>query len=1166
MTDDPRVQQLLEELHVSDSTPEEVCKSCPELLSVVRKRWRRIRRLQADLDALFPSPDEPTPLRERTDLPQIPGYEVEAVLGRGGMGIVFKARHLRLNRPVALKMALAGAYADPLDQARFQREAEAAAGMRHPNIVQVYDVGESNGRPYFTMEYIEGGSLAKRLAGTPQLPQQAAQILVILAGAVQVAHDNGIVHRDLKPANVLLTADSVPKISDFGLARRLVGEAGITRTGDAVGTPSYMAPEQAQGGPDAVGSAVDVYALGAILYELLTGRPPYRAATAVETVQQVISQEPAPPTLLNRKIPRDLETICLKCLHKEPERRYASAAALADDLRRFGEGRPIQARPVGRGERLWRWGRRNPTAATLLATALALVGLASGGSVWFVQQRTMHELEMRNEVGTAVAQAASLRKGFHFHEARELLKLARRRLEPAGPDDLRRQVNQGLADADLAERLDAARTEWATLVEHEFKPAGSEALYELAFAAAGLGREGDDVEGMAARVRDSAASAEITAALDDWASITPDLRRRAWLLAVAREADPDPARNRVRQPELWRNRAWLTQLAQTPNLAELGPHLTTALCRVARESGADLLPLMTAAQARFPQDFWLNLDLGWALHKAHRLEEALGYYRAALAIRPQTSMAHHNVGAVLSVLGRRDAAVSHFRESLRLDPEYAAGHHSLAWTMRYMGQLDEAIDEYGQALRIAPTSSVIHNNFGDALLAKGRIDEAIEQFRVSIRLDPMWPVPHGNLGSTLQAKGQMDEAIDEYGQALRLDASDVGAHVNLGSALYTKGRVEEAIDHFRQALRLDPNLATAHVNLGSALYTRGRVEEAIDHFRQALRLDPNSAAVHVNLGVSLYAAARLAVRDAAGQGTRNARLGEPERAAKRRQALVWLRDDLELTTKLLRDGKLSAQSVAAWQTDPALTSVRDAPALAKLPDAEREPWQRFWADVAAVVAADPVEQGRAHAARRDWTQAADSYALGLARGPTDEGHLWFEYAALLLLSGDRPGYVKACAHLVDRCGKDKGPRSYHVARACTLASNAVADMSLPVRLAEKELLGSREFWSLTEQGALAYRAGRFQEAVPLFEQSLRAKPKPGAAVLNWLWLALAYQRLEKAEEAQRWLGKAQAWLDQYGDGMPARAEAEVGLHLHNWLEAHVLRCEAESLIQPAEKR
>ncbi len=207
-------------------------------------------------------------------------------------------------------------------------------------------------------------------------------------------------------------------------------------------------------------------------------------------------------------------------------------------------------------------------------------------------------------------------------------------------------------------------------------------------------------------------------------------------------------------------------------------------------------------------------------------------------------------------------------------------------------------------------------------------------------------------------------------------------------------------------------------------------------------------------------------------------------------------------------------------------------------------------------------KGREHAARRQWDRAVDGYARSLTRGPTESGHFWFEYAALSLLSGDRPAYARTCARMMERCGKAGGPRSYHVARTCTLAPDAVADASLPGRLAEKELKDSaREFWSLTEQGALAYRAGRFQQAVPFFEQSLQADPRPGRAVLNWLWLALANQRLGKAEEARRWLNKAQAWLDQYRDGMPARAEEELGLHLHNWLEAHVLRREAEALIQ-----
>jgi tetratricopeptide (TPR) repeat protein len=239
--------------------------------------------------------------------------------------------------------------------------------------------------------------------------------------------------------------------------------------------------------------------------------------------------------------------------------------------------------------------------------------------------------------------------------------------------------------------------------------------------------------------------------------------------------------------------------------------------------------------------------------------------------------------------------------------------------------------------------------------------------------------------------------------------------------------------------------------------------------------------------------------------------------------------------------------------------VRDAAALGKLPDAEREHWQRLWADV---VAADPLVQGRERAARGDWARAAGCYARALKLGATDDGHFRFEYAALLLLSGDRPGYSRACAHMIEKCGKADGPRAYHMARACTLAPDAVPDASLPGRLAEKELQGSAQaFWSLTEQGALRCRAGRFPEAVALFEQSLRAEPKEGRAVLNWLWLALAQQRVGKFEEARHWLDKATAWLDQYPDGMPDRAEEELGLHLHNWLEAHILRREAESLIR-----
>jgi WD40 repeat protein/tRNA A-37 threonylcarbamoyl transferase component Bud32 len=323
--------------------------------------------------------------------PTVPGYEVLEELGRGGMGVVYKARQRNLNRLVALKM-LHGGRADPRERARFQAEAEAVARLQHPNIVQVHEVGECEGRPFFSMECCAGGSLATRLAGTPLPIPEAATLVETLARAVQHAHQHGVVHRDLKPSNVLLmvgnaeepssSASPIPKINDFGLAKRLDGEPGASATGGqtaedvVLGTPPYMAPEQAAGRSKDVGGLADVYALGAILYECLTGRPPFKAATAMETLWQVLNQDPASVGQLNHAVPRDLETICLKCLEKDPRRRYRTAEEVADDLRRFLERKPIQARPASVVERALKWARRRPAVAALLvvcAMAFAVV-------------------------------------------------------------------------------------------------------------------------------------------------------------------------------------------------------------------------------------------------------------------------------------------------------------------------------------------------------------------------------------------------------------------------------------------------------------------------------------------------------------------------------------------------------------------------------------------------------------------------------------------------------------------------------------------------------------------------------------------------------------------------------------------------------------------------
>lgn len=315
----------------------------------------------------------------------VPGYGIIEELGRGGMGIVYKAQQAGLNRVVALKTIRGGA--GPEELARFRLEAEAVARLKHPHIVQIHEIGEVNGQPYLSLEYVDGGTLAGKLAHTPQPPTAAAALVETLARAMQVAHDHHIVHRDLKPANVLLTIDGMPKISDFGLAKEMDSETGQTRSGAILGTPSYMAPEQAQGRLKDIGPLTDVYALGAILYEMLTGRPPFKGATPLETIEQVCSEEPVPPRRLQPKIPRDLETICLKCLQKEPRDRYASAARLADDLCRFLKGEPILARRVGLGERALKWVRRHPTGTALMAMALLLLIASMLGTVAYRNQQ-----------------------------------------------------------------------------------------------------------------------------------------------------------------------------------------------------------------------------------------------------------------------------------------------------------------------------------------------------------------------------------------------------------------------------------------------------------------------------------------------------------------------------------------------------------------------------------------------------------------------------------------------------------------------------------------------------------------------------------------------------------------------------------------------------------
>jgi serine/threonine-protein kinase len=366
----------------------------PELAGELREFFAdqdRLDRLAAPLRPLATSFERgvsPTPLPIQTageTVPLLPppprsfgDYTVLSAVGQGGMGVVWKARQRRPDRLVALKMFRAGDLASPTDVQRFRNEAEVIAQLDHPSILPVYEVGEHDGVHFFSMKLVEGGSLADHLDSFRGDPHAAARLLAIVARAVHYAHQRCVLHRDLKPSNILLNAQGEPHVSDFGLAKRVETDSSLTRSGAPVGTPSYMAPEQASGRKGTITTATDVYGLGAVLYALLTGRPPFRSETVLETLEQVKTCEPEPPRRSNPKVDRDLETICLKCLQKEPHRRYESAQALAEDLERWLRGESIQARPISRSGQLWRWCRRNPVLTGLaMAVVLLLLGVTA---------------------------------------------------------------------------------------------------------------------------------------------------------------------------------------------------------------------------------------------------------------------------------------------------------------------------------------------------------------------------------------------------------------------------------------------------------------------------------------------------------------------------------------------------------------------------------------------------------------------------------------------------------------------------------------------------------------------------------------------------------------------------------------------------------------------
>ena len=783
--DEARVCDLVERALNDGLTPEQACAHDPDLLGEVRARLAECRDVERMLDQVFPSDTPATHFPVigllEARLPTIPGYDVLGVLGRGGIGIIYRVRHLKLDRESALKMLLSGAYAAPVEIARFMREARAVAALQDPNIVQIYDVGEVDGRPYFTMELVEGGTLADRIAGTPQPATRAAELTRTLARAVHVAHLATIVHRDLKPGNVLLTADGTPKITDFGLARHFDGGAGgdaggggagtdgsgLTLDGVRVGTPSYMSPEQVSGSPSAVGPPADIYALGAILYELLTGRPPFRAATATETQRQVIEHEPAAPSRLNAKVPRDLETICLKCLHKQPARRYASAAALADDLDRFLKGEPIAARPTRSAERVAKWARRRPASAAIILGSAAAALILITAAVWLIRERG----KLERAVEADLRDVAKLQQAARWGEARLALERAHARLGRIAGSELRRRVVQARTNLDLATTLDDIRLSRVTGGQLVFYKRRANQKYAEVFGRAALGGMSDDPRDVAARVRASAVRGALVTALDDWATCATDDAQRSWIVNVARAADPDANgwRDRILDPASWSDPAALAALADALPPRACSVSLQLAMAERLRDAGGDATPLLRRVQNEYPDDFWVNLVLGNALlYRA--TGEAREYYRVALASRPQA----------------------------------AVGYCALGDALRLQRAFDEATRYYHLAIARDPTSARVHTNLGLTLRTQGKLDEAISYYRKSQDLDPNYAWAYANLATVYRDTERLDDAAEQYKKALALEPDNASILSELRTVQVRQGRAQEVWAAWTRVIETDP--------------------------------------------------------------------------------------------------------------------------------------------------------------------------------------------------------------------------------------------------------------------------------------------------------------------------------------------------------------------------
>jgi serine/threonine protein kinase/Flp pilus assembly protein TadD len=954
-----------------------------------------------DLRRYFPALNVLAGLKQTPEhlaaLGELGDFHLLRELGRGGMGVVYEAEQLSLHRRVALKVLPFAATMDPRHLQRFHNEAQAAACLHHTNIVPVFSVGCERGVHFYAMQFIDGQPLSEVIrqmqqaekktptagdatvayqpsgvdaASTP-LPAAAvtpltdegrrsrdyyrkvAELGIQAAEALDHAHQLGIVHRDIKPANLMLDGMGRLWITDFGLAHMQHGEASLTLTGQALGTPRYMSPEQALAKRVPIDHRTDVYSLGVTLYELLTLRPAFGGEDRQELLRQIAFEEPTRPRRLDSAIPAELETIVLKAMEKRPQDRYATAQELADDLRLWLLDKPIRARRPTLVQRLRKWSRRH-TAAVRAAGAVAVVVVAVLG--WALWDWTLRR--ERNHQAILQALDESMRSQ-EQGKVGEALSTAQRAEGMAldGPTSawLRRQVQQRRTDLELLAQLQEARIQGEA-----YKPVSSstlplaaglpensrqvktakdvndptraqrDRLYGQAFQKAGINIEEWPAEQAAERIRQSTVAAEVAAELVHWVMLRRNLHAESgasWrhLLRVAVLADPDERRGPLHEAlvEALDNADTkkLLNLTKSKMIWQVEPTILPRLAHALWIAGAvdRVIPLLREAWQRYPDDFGITMEMGTCL-EAVGDEDAIRFLTAAVALRPQSAYAHSRLGGNLLRKGRLDEAITEYRAGIRSkDLNYdASNHYNLGYALKHKGQLDEAIAEYREAIRIKQDHAEAHCNLGDVLEQQGLFADALVYLRRGHELgskQPTWNYPSAQWVQECERLVELDGKLPAVlsGQKQPADNAERLALAQL-CQLPCKKQILTAMRFYTTAFAEEPKLA--------------------DDLDKQNRYNAACAAAHAGCD----------------QGKDADKLDAKERARLRQQALDWLRADLKANGNLIDKSADKASSLILrrmqhWLQDIDFAGVRGSESLSKLPDAERREWQKLWEDV-----------------------------------------------------------------------------------------------------------------------------------------------------------------------------------------------------------------------------